>query len=100
MHGLTIGDYKEVGWTNTALGTTKMAVTVLTRIQAQEMASLSDKKDIIVNCCCPGFTKTDMSEHKGHLTPDEAAVTPVHCALLPPGSLSGKLWKDKSILEW
>ncbi len=86
-----------MGWTNTALGTTKMAITVLTRIHANEMA---DKQDIIVNCCCPGHVKTDMSEHLGKLTPDEGSVTPVYCAQLPTGSPTGKLWKEKTIIDW
>ena len=91
------GDYKEKGWTNTGYGTTKMAVTALTKVHARE---LSGKDDILVNSCCPGWVKTDMAGDKAPLTPDQGAETPVLCALLPAGSPTGEFWKDKKVAKW
>ena len=48
------------------------------------------KEDIIINACCPGLVKAAMCINKGSLTPDQGAETPIMCALLPPGSLSGE----------
>ena len=76
-----------------------MALTALTKIHAKELAA-SGKEDILVNCCCPGWVKTDMAGDKAPLTPDQGAETPVHCALLPPGSPTGEFWKDKKIIQW
>ena len=58
------------------------------------------KEDILVNCCCPGWVKTDMAGNKALLTPDQGAETPVFLAFLPPGSPSGELWRDKKIEDW
>ena len=58
------------------------------------------KEDILINACCPGLVKTDMSSNKGSLTPDQGAETPILCALLPPSSPSGEFWKDKAVTKW
>ena len=76
-----------------------MALTALTKIHARELAA-DDREDILVNCCCPGWVKTDMSSNTGPLIPDEGAETPVLCALLPSGSPTGEFWKDKKITDW
>ena len=55
------------------------------------------KEDVLVNACCPGYVRTDMSGPKAPLTPDQGAETPVLCALLPAGSPTGKFWKDKVV---
>ena len=49
-----------------------------------------DAKGVLVNCCCPGYVKTDMSSHAATATkvPVEGADTSVWLSLLPPG-LSG-----------
>ena len=96
---VSTGDYKDKGWTNTGYGTTKMAVTALTKIQAREMAA-SGKEDILVNSCCPGWVRTDMAGDRAPLTPDQGAETPVHIAMLPPGSPTGEFWKDLKVTAW
>ena len=93
------GNHRELGWTNTPYGTTKTAVTALTKIHAKEMAALG-KEDILINSCCPGWVKTDMTGDEAPLTPDQGAETPVYLALLPPGSPTGEFWRDKKIAEW
>lgn len=35
------------------------------------------KRGIQVYGCCPGYVKTDMSSHKGHLTVEEGILTPI-----------------------
>ena len=76
-----------------------MALIALTKTQAREMAA-SGKEDILVNCCCPGSVKTDMSGGRGNLTPDQGAETPVHIAMLPPGSPTGEFWKKVKVTAW
>ena len=41
------------------------------------------KRKIQVYAMCPGYVSTDMSSHKGHLTIQEGALTPVFLAELP-----------------
>ena len=59
-----------------------------------------DKDDVLVNCCCPGWVRTDMAGPNAALSPDEGAETPVHLALLPPGSPNGEFWKNKAVVQW
>lgn len=48
----------------------KTGLTALTRAQ-QRLFNNDSRKDLIVNACCPGFVATDMTSHKGYLTPDQ-----------------------------
>ena len=93
------GTHIEKGWPNTAYGVSYVGITALTRILAREVAK-SGKEDALVNCSCPGKVQTDMSGDKGTRTPEQAAETLVFLALLPPGSPSGELWRDKEIKRW
>lgn len=95
----TVGDHVAKGWPDKYYGTSKVGVTALTKIQAREMARCG-QEDILVNACCPGWVRTDMAGDKAPLTPDQGAETPVHLALLPPGSPTGEFWRNKAIAKW
>jgi len=87
--------YQEKGWPRSAYGVSKVGVIALTHILAR------NDKNIFVNCCCPGFVKTDMSSHRGVKTTDEGADTPVWLALLPPEStVNGKFFADRAERTW
>ncbi|XP_022079858.1 carbonyl reductase [NADPH] 3-like isoform X2 [Acanthaster planci] len=85
-----------------AYGSSKMRVIALTRVQAADTAEDKTNKDVLMTCCCPGYVSTDMSSFKGTKTIDEGAITPVYCALLPPGSaeFNGKMFSDKELYEF
>ena len=99
IQDIASGNHIEKGWPNTAYGVSYVGVTALTRILAREVAKLG-KEDLLVNCSCPGKVQTEMSGGKGTRTPEQAAETLVFLALLPPGSPSGELWRDKEIKQW
>ncbi|XP_061967382.1 (+)-neomenthol dehydrogenase-like [Populus nigra] len=61
----------------------KAAMNAHTRILAKK------HPNFCINCICPGFVKTDMSNNTGTLSVDEAAEYPVKLALLPDGGPSG-----------
>jgi len=67
-------------------GTSKYGLNILTRIQQANIDKDTTRQDIVINCCNPGYTATAMTHYEGYLTPDEAAMTPVFCALLPPNT--------------
>jgi len=95
--------HQSLGFPNSAYGMSKIGLTAITAIQQRQFDSeASTRPDIIVNALCPGYVDTDMSSHKGHLTPDQGAITPVHLALLPPNvsEPKGDFWAELKPFDW
>ena len=69
-----------------------------TRIIGREIKD--NPKKVILNCCCPGYVDTDMTSHKGHLTIDQGAVTPVLVCTLPVEAGSGQFYREEKLYDW
>jgi len=95
------GTHEEAGFPSTAYGVSKIGVTVMTRIFARRLRE-ENKNDILLNCCCPGWVRTDMAGPNAKLSPDEGAETPVYLALLPEGATDphGQYLSDKTVQPW
>ncbi|XP_031562379.1 carbonyl reductase [NADPH] 1-like isoform X2 [Actinia tenebrosa] len=94
------GNHVAKGWPNTMYGTSKVAVVALTKVQARKMQQ-DPREDILINCCCPGWVRTDMAGPKALLSIDEGAVTPVLVSLLPEGSgYQGEFFREEKVVEW
>lgn len=78
---------------------TKIAVTILTRVHAREVEKL-DREDILVNACCPGPCRTDMSLPTAPLSADDGAERVTQLAFLPAGGPNGELWREKEVTTW
>lgn len=91
----------ENGWSNSAYVASKVGVSALARVH-QKMFNSDSREDLAVNAVHPGYVDTDMTSHKGTLTPDQGAEAPVFAALLPENTdIKGKyIWYDKSLVEW
>ncbi|XP_031664898.1 carbonyl reductase [NADPH] 1 isoform X2 [Oncorhynchus kisutch] len=96
------GNHQAQGWPSTAYGTTKIGVTVLSRIQAHFLTKTRAADGILLNACCPGWVRTDMAGSKAPKSPEEGAQTPTYLALLPDGMKEphGQFVWDKTVQEW
>ncbi|PBC29609.1 Carbonyl reductase [NADPH] [Apis cerana cerana] len=91
----------EKGWANSAYIVSKVGVSALARVH-QRIFNSDSRQDLVVNAVHPGYVDTDMTSHRGTLTPDQGAEAPVFCALLPEDTnIKGKyIWYDKSLVDW
>jgi len=86
---------KEGGYVESAYRVSKAATIALTMVQHRELSP----RNIIVNACCPGYVNTDMTSHKGPLTLDQGADTPIYLttdADVP----QGKFVFQRKAMEW
>jgi len=97
------GTAKDKGWGGSTYNVSKVGLTALGFIQ-QRALDKDPRKDIIVNMVNPGFVDTDMSSHKGPLTPDQGADAATYLAMLPANdALNPKgqyVWNDRKVTEW
>jgi NAD(P)-dependent dehydrogenase (short-subunit alcohol dehydrogenase family) len=55
---------------------------------------------LLANAASPGWVRTDMGGDGANRSPAEGADTPVWLARFRPGSPAGRLWKDRTVVEW
>lgn len=83
-----------------AYGMSKVGLTAVTKVHQRQFNNDS-RADLVINACCPGYVDTDMSSHKGHLTIDQGAETPVYLALLPENTnIKGEFLAEQKIMDW
>jgi carbonyl reductase 1 len=94
------GTHTTGGYSNSNYGMSKLALIAATRILAREnLAGGGGDTSIAVNCCCPGYCKTDMTSQKGLRDPADGARNAVIPATMvnPP---TGALFADYQIAQW
>ncbi|KAM5125025.1 carbonyl reductase [NADPH] 1-like isoform 2-T2 [Callospermophilus lateralis] len=96
------GVHEKEGWPNSAYGVSKIGVTVLSRIYAWKLSEQRRGDKILLNACCPGWVRTDMTGPSAPKSPEEGAETPVYLAFLPPEAEGphGQFVQDKQVSEW
>lgn len=92
------GTHTDEGWPSAAYAVSKSGVTAMTRAIAREERDAGT--GVLVNCCCPGWVKTDMTRGSGSKTADQGAMTPVMLALSDLGGVSGEYWQHEKIKKW
>jgi len=89
--------YEKVGFPKSCYGMSKLGMSTFTRI----LQSDEKYKHLLINACCPGWCKTDMSSQTGMKTPEEGADTPTWLALQPSDSeLPMGFYSDRTIRNW
>jgi NAD(P)-dependent dehydrogenase (short-subunit alcohol dehydrogenase family) len=79
-----------------AYSASKAALNMMTIQFANELKSAGIK----VNSANPGFTATDMNQHRGPRTVQQAAATPVRLALLPDDGPTAGVFSDAGEDPW
>ena len=74
----------------------KAALNMITIQFAKELKDAGIK----VNSANPGFTATDMNQHRGPRTVEQAAATPVRLALLPDDGPTAGVFSDEGAEPW
>lgn len=94
IHDVEAGVHSENGWPSTCYGFSKLLLIAYTKLLARR-----EHPNIIVNACCPGYCKTDMSSQKGDRTAEEGARTPSWLAV-SAASDTGKFFYNESEIQW
>jgi carbonyl reductase 1 len=92
------GTHTADGWPSSAYAVSKAGVTGMTKVIAAEQKRKESK--VLVNSCCPGYVKTDMTKGGGRKTPDQGAQTAVKLALGDLGGKSGEFWEHEEVSQW
>jgi NAD(P)-dependent dehydrogenase (short-subunit alcohol dehydrogenase family) len=75
---------------------TKTALNAITVAYAKELRETGIK----VNAANPGFTATDLNNHRGHLTVEQGAVIAVRLATLGPDGPTGTSQDENGTVPW
>ena len=92
------GTHTLEGWPSSPYAVSKAGVIGLTKVIAEEQAQRGSTP--LLNACCPGYVKTDMTKGGGRKTPDQGAQTPTLLALGDIGKKSGLFWEHESVSQW
>ncbi|KAK4570427.1 hypothetical protein LTR86_002507 [Recurvomyces mirabilis] len=92
------GEEKEAGFPSAGYAVSKAGETAFTKVIAMEESKRG--RNVLINACCPGYVKTDMTRGGGAKTPDEGARTPVMLALDDIGGRTGGFWQSEKEVEW
>lgn len=79
-----------------AYGSTKTALNAFTIMLANELTGTAFR----VNSVTPGYTATDLNQHKGVKTAEEGARPIVRIATQEDGITTGKFYKDGGEVPW
>ena len=89
-------NYEFAGMKLLAYNSSKTAVNALTVLFASELKDTPIK----VNAADPGFTATDINQHRGYRTVEQGATAAVRLATLPDDGVSGGFFDENGVVPW
>ncbi|KAL2347116.1 hypothetical protein Fmac_001116 [Flemingia macrophylla] len=97
MQQVEDGSWKTHGWPQifTDYAVSKLAVNVYTRHMARKLSEREEGQKIYINCYCPGWVKTALTDYTGSVTVEEGADTGVWLSLLPEQAITGKFFAER-----
>lgn len=87
------------GWPDSPYGMSKLALTVLTKIQARQMEK-NGLENVLVSSVSPGWVRTDMGGCSAPFSADQGARSIVEIAFLPKCSPNGQFWRKGKTSSW
>ena len=91
-----MGQLAEMGTASIGYRTSKAALNAITRVIASELAETNIK----VNSMHPGWVNTDIGGAMAPRSAEEAAVTAIWLATLPPDGPTGGFFQDNKPIAW
>ena len=91
-----MGSLASMGGGSPAYRITKAALNAMTKVLASEFRGTG----VLVNCCHPGWVRTDMGGRGASKSIDEGAETPVWLALLSKDGPTGGFFQDRKPMPW
>lgn len=88
----------ERDWPSAAYAVSKAGLIGFTKVIARQNQESGSKT--LINSCCPGYVKTDMTRGGGTKTPDQGAEMPVLLALGDVRGSNGEFWSERKIVDW
>lgn len=89
-------NYEFAGMKLLAYNSSKTAVNALTVLFAGELKDTPIK----INAADPGFTATDINQHRGYRTVEQGAAAAVRLATLPNDGISGGFFDENGVVPW
>jgi carbonyl reductase 1 len=97
-HAVSEGREKEAGFPSAGYAVSKAGEIAMTKAVAMQEKKSGGQR--LVNACCPGYVKTDMTRGGGVKTVDEGATTPVLLALGDIDGKTGGFWQNEKEVAW
>lgn len=95
LNAVRDGSEEQTGWKHVeaSYSVSKSCVTAMTAVLARMNPS------ILINCCCPGWVRTDMGSQvgEGGKSPEDGAKIPVRLAIGDIGGISGRYWANDGV---
>lgn len=94
---VTRKSHRKDGYGDNCYGFSKLAVIAATKVLARE----EEQNGIKVNCCCPGYCKTDLTSNRGFRDPADGAQNAFMPATISREKCpSGSFFKNYELAEW